>query len=380
MGEYNGSSALRASVLLLAALTVACAPQVRKGPTYPLDVPADGSAGGRYMGGDTSGLPTHSSAEVRVRETAPLRYVVKKGDTLWDIANHFLLDPWQWPEIWIVNDQVRNPHLIYPGDVLTLVWVGGQAAVTFDAESMRPRVRAIALEDAIPAIPIDVIRAFLRSPRLVTMEQIRKAPYVLDFVEAHLVGGADNHVYITNLKTDDIYTYEAVRLGQKYVDPETREVLGYEAIPTGELEMRDFNARAPMAQITRSYREMRAGDHLLKPQPDNYGAFFFPHAPAYPVDARIISVYDGVTEVGQFQVVTLSKGARNGLEPGHVLDVLQADRSTRDPYTGRKVDLPDLYAGQMMVFKVDATVSYALVMRAERPIHVLDKAERPQRR
>ena len=320
-----------------------------------------------------------------MRSDAPLRYVVKKGDTLWGIASRYIADPWQWPEIWYVNNQLADPHRIYPGDVLTLVWRNGKPIVApaegidSNLEYLSPRIRESTLETraAIPTIPLEAIRDFLKSPRLVDVDALRDAPYLLSFVDPHVVEGAGSLVYIQKLPASALPRYDAIRIGRKYIDPDSGEMLGWEGTPVGSIEIRKPGAPAT-GLITQSAREAKAGDRLIKPLDEELTADFFPHAPAQAVNARILSVYDGVSQIGQYQVVTLNRGQREGIEPGHVLSILQANRTAVDPQTQRKVQLPPLYAGTLMVFKVEARVSYALVMSAAREIHVLDHAEKPQ--
>lgn len=314
-----------------------------------------------------------------LREEAPLRYVVKKGDTLWSIANRYLLEPWQWPEIWYVNDQVRNPHLIYPGDVLTLVMRDGRPMVVreeLDTDYLSPRVREIPLDQAIPTIPLDVIRDFLRSSRVVSAEELARAPYLLSFADPHLIEGAGAEVYVRNVPENALPRYDAVRIGRKFIDPDSGEMLGWEAVPVAGIDMRQLGKTAT-AQIAHSYREARAGDRLIEPEPEAFAADFYPRPAPADLVGRIISVFDGVSQIGQYQVVTLSRGSAAGLVPGHVLDIFQAGRTARDPYTGRNEPLPERYAGTIMVFKVDERVSFALVMHAQREMHVLDRVRAP---
>ncbi|WP_341919168.1 LysM peptidoglycan-binding domain-containing protein, partial [Hydrocarboniphaga effusa] len=146
-------------------------------------------------------------APVALRPDAPLTYTVQRGDTLWSIANRYLLDPWQWPEIWIVNGQVANPHLIYPGDVLQLSVVDGRPQLGLAVERLSPQIRESSIEGAIPTIPLDAIRDFLRGPRLVTPEQLAAAPYLLAFVDDHLIGGEGNLIYAKNLPAGQPYRY-----------------------------------------------------------------------------------------------------------------------------------------------------------------------------
>lgn len=317
--------------------------------------------------------------ELGLREDAPLRYVVKKGDTLWDIANKFLADAWQWPELWFVNGKIANPHLIYPGDVLELAYVNGRPVLARGGsglERVRPQVREVPLGAEVSAIPIDAIRNFLRGPRVVDADTLNRAPYILEFTDAHIVGAEGIGVFIQQLAPNSPTDFSAVRKGDEYRDPVTKELLGYEAIPTAEIELRVPGTPAE-GMINTAFREVLRGDRLLPLEEDNFKANFYPHAPTFPVGGRIISVFDGVSQIAQYQIVTLNRGSVHGIEPGHVLSILQARRSVRDPYTKKLVSLPEQYAGQLMVFKVSPKLSYGLVMTATRPIHVLDKVEKP---
>lgn len=319
--------------------------------------------------------------ELGLREDAPLRYVVKKGDTLWDISQKFLADAWQWPELWFVNGKIANPHKIYPGDVLELAYLPGRSRPVLvrgggGLDRVSPQVRESELGQALPTIPIDAIRNFLRGPRVVDADTLNRAPYVLEFTDDRIVGSEGLGVYILQLPANHPTDFSAVRKGDAYRDPETKELLGYEAIPTGEVELRVPGTPAE-GMLTQTFREVLRGDRLLPLEADNFEANFYPHAPAQPVNARIISVFDGVSQISQFQIVTLNRGSQHGLEPGHVLSVLQASRAVRDPYTKKMVALPEQYAGQMMIFKVSPRIAYGLVMSAVRPVHVLDRAEKP---
>ncbi|MFT4045558.1 MAG: LysM domain-containing protein [Solimonas sp.] len=365
---------------LAATLLVACASRPPEHVEHPAAEPPQTAPTGAPEAVLASPAP---AAPVALRDDAPLRYVVSKGDTLWSIANHFLKQAWQWPEIWYVNDQVKNPHLIYPGDVLTLVWRDGRPmvmaidGVSADAETLSPRVRELPLDQAIPTIPLEAIRDFLSNPRLVDADELRDAPYILSFVDPHVVEGAGSLVYVQKLPKDSGASWDMIRLGGKMIDPDSGELLGWEGTPVGSVEVRAPGAPAT-ATITRSEREALAGDRLIPPLDDTFDADFYPHAPAHKVGGRILSVYDGVSQIGQYQVVTLNRGTREGIEPGHVLSILQAGRQVRDPYSNHLVTLPDLYAGTLMVFKVEAKVSYALVLSATREIHTLDRVEQPQ--
>lgn len=323
---------------------------------------------------------TPVAADISLRDEAPLRYVVKKGDTLWDIAAYFLRDPWFWPELWYANPDIANPHLIFPGDVLYLIYVDGRPRLSRSpggrGDRLSPRVRELPIADAIPTIPLDAIQQFLNGPRLVTEEQLEKAPYIVDFVDPHLVGGAGNRVYIRRAQPADGSAYDLLRPGPAYIDPESGDILGYEAAPIGSVALQEF-ADISTGVLTRTFREALAGDRLLPLEDEPLASNFYPRAPDNEIRGQIISVYGGVGQIGQYQIVTLNRGETHGLERGHVLDIYQTGRRALDPITKRSVILPPIKAGTLMVFKVEERVSFGLVMRATRALHVLDAVRNP---
>lgn len=311
----------------------------------------------------------------------PLKYIVKPGDTLWDIASYFLRDPWLWPEVWYVNPGVENPHLIYPGDELLLVWKDGQPRIQragYGVERLSPRVRSLPLDAAIPTIPIDAIRNFLRGPRLVDVDALKQAPYVLEFVGEHLIGAENMSIYVMDLPEDEATDYQIVRRGETYRDPDDGDVIGIEALPIGETEVVQYG-RPATARVLETQREILIGDRLLEVESELFDANFYPHAPVADIAGRIISVYEGVSQIGQYAIVAINRGREQGLEPGHVLSVYETGRKVSDPTGSRyeKVQLPDLHAGTLLVFKTYDRFSYGLVMEAFRPIHVLDKVTNP---
>lgn len=322
---------------------------------------------------------------------APERYVVKKGDTLWDISTMFLKDPWLWPEIWYVNPQIRNPHLIYPGDIITLFWHDGRPHLrieregeiyqtTLPIERLSPRVRTQPLEQAIPTIPVDAIRAFLSHPRLIDPDEYEKLPYVLRTQDGRLMFGAGNSVYVRG--TDTVGgRYHLIRKGDRYVDPESGDTLGFEAIEIGQGMIVRAGDPATL-RVEASKREGLRGDRLLPLAEDEYNTSFLPRAPEQDIRGQIIDVLDGVAQVGQYQIVTINRGARDGLEVGHVLDVYRRGEKMRDEFSGvlfqDTVQLPDERAGHLLIFRTFDRVSYGLILRATREIHLLDPVRTPE--
>ncbi|MCK6370607.1 MAG: LysM peptidoglycan-binding domain-containing protein [Gammaproteobacteria bacterium] len=327
-----------------------------------------------------------SAGQMALNPDHPERYVVKRGDTLWDISAMFLRDPWYWPEIWYANPQVANPHLIYPGDVLTLVYVDGRprlqlerGVATGGSEKLSPRVREERLEDAIPTIPLETIGAFLGRGSILQRDEIDAAPYVVAIGDERLMGAAGNDLYVRGDIAGVDYGYNVVHVGDRLVDPDDGAVLGFQGIYVGSGTIRRGGDPATLA-LADSSREALEGDRLFA-QSVTYPAYFTPRPPAKPVDGRIIAVVDGVSQVGQFQVVIINRGTQHGLEVGNVLQVWRAGQTVPDRVrtglSSRKVRLPDEPAGISMVFRTYDRVSYALIMEATSEIHVLDAVRNP---
>ncbi len=325
-------------------------------------------------------LAAHAAQEVALNPDHPDRYVVKRGDTLWDIAARFLRDPWLWPEIWYVNPQIENPHLIYPGDVISLAYIDGKPRLVLErgrrTVKLSPRVRELPLDEAIPTIPLDAIRPFLSRPRVLGEGEFEAAPYVVASADEHLIAASGMRVYARGVDQGRGARYAVLRRGEVYRDPDTGEVLGLEAIHVADAEVQRGGDPAVLV-LRRSSRETLPGDRLFPVGEDRYTDNFLPRAPERQVQGRIISVFDGVSRIGQYQVVVLNRGARDGMEPGHVLAVYRAGETIRDPVRKEKVTLPDERAGIVMVFRTFDRVSYALVMSATRAIRVLDRVRNP---
>ena len=329
-----------------------------------------------------------ATGQVALNPQHPDQYVVKRGDTLWDISAMFLRDPWYWPEIWYANPQVENPHLIYPGDVLTLVYVNGQPRVQVErggavaaggTERLSPRVREESLQDAIPAIPLQVIGAFLTRGSILQKDEYEKAPYVVSIRGKHMAGAAGNDAYVRGKVTGVDHGYSVVHIGDKLVDPDDGDVLGYEGIYVGAGTIRRVGDPSTLF-LNDTTREVLEGDRLIAKNVI-YPSNFVPSAPSKAVKGSIVAVVDGVTEVGQYQVIVINRGTRDGLAIGNVLRVWQTgDRVPDRVGSGllpSKVKLPDEPAGVSMVFQVYDRVSYALIMEATSEIHVLDTVRNP---
>lgn len=340
--------------------------------------------------------PAEAAVADYIRGDAPSEYTVVKGDTLWDISGRFLTQPWLWPEIWEVNPQIENPHLIYPGDRIRLEYVDGEPRLSLERRGgapyrvspsegsgrvgadgrLQPRIRATPLESAIPAISLDAIEGFLVHNRVVSPVVLDQAPYVLEGDDERLVLGASDRLFVRGILPDSA-SYNFVRRGPLYIDPETEEVLGQEAtyIGTGTTLAQDGDIATMM--VSESREEIQITDRVLATEERRLASTFFPSGPEQDVRGQIISVFSGVTQVGQYDVVVLNRGAREGLVVGNVLAIYRRGALARDRIAGDTIRLPSERAGMMMVFRTFEKLSYGLVLQTRRPLSVGDEIRSP---
>lgn len=315
-----------------------------------------------------------------LRPDHPTRYTVVKGDTLWDISARFLKDPWLWPKIWRVNPQIDNPNLIYPGDVIVLKYENGKPVLQVErgrhTVKLSPQMRSAPIEEAVPTIPVDAIHQFLLHPLVLSKKDIDRAGYVVADEEGRVIAGASDTVYGRSLPDKQATDYDIYRIGDAYRDPDSGDLLGYEALRVATAKV--VKAGDPSAlMITTSNKETLVGDRLLPARAEGIQQYFQPHAPAKAVKGRIISVLDGVSRIGQYQTVVLNLGTDKGMAQGDVLAVYQKGATVHDEVEGGNVTLPEQRAGLVMVVKAFDHVSYALVMKALKDMRVMDAVRNP---
>jgi nucleoid-associated protein YgaU len=335
-----------------------------------------------------------SDIRLDIRNDAPDRHVVIKGDTLWDIAGKFFKDPWKWPQIWGFNkDTIKDPHWIYPGDVIfldrtsgTLRFgqpgpgeIGGMAASgvgeTGNIARLSPRVGVDrSPHEAIPSIPASVIEPFLTQPLVIEEDALEDAPAIVGAREGRVILGNDDTAFVKGLPSDKDLQWQIYRPGKTFIDPDTGEELGIEAIYLGDSEVTRF-AEISTVAITHAVQEIYAGDRMVLPSVDEAANAYLPRAPERNISARVISIYGGVSQGGQNSVITLNKGGRDGLENGHVLALYRKGDVVKSE--GEKYTLPDERYGLVFVFRVFKKVSYALVMQTRLPVQLLDRANTP---
>lgn len=352
---------------------------------------------------DTRTLATGS--RLPLSPSAPDRYTVKSGDTLWGISKLFLEQPWYWPELWYLNPQIQNPHLIYPGDTLALVNVNGQTRLTISergevgsAETvtrgngvrLSPQVRSEPLSQAITAIPYNVIAAFMGRPSILTLDEVKSAPHIVSLRDRHVLGAAGDEFYAVGLgAAPEGARYNVVHVEEALRDPETKKTLGYRGIYVGNGPVLTSGTPTKL-RLTESALEALPGDKLFA-ELYALNMDFVPHAPTNSVRGVIFAV-NGVSVVGQYQVVAINRGGKHGLEAGNVLDIYQGGEVIRDRYTdgrsanametpsgtfAKKVRLPAERVGTVMVFKAYDNMSYGLIMESTNTVRIGDEIRNP---
>ncbi len=371
-------------------------------------------------------LSLNAAAEdIALQKNHPDRYTVVKGDTLWGISGRFLKDPWQWPKVWRMNRaEIKNPHRIYPGDVIVLDTSNGNPELKLLRETVTLQPGAVEepLEkQEIYSIAPNIIAPFLSQPLLIENDELDRAPHIISGQDNRVVLSPGTRVYTSNIPEGSPTHWSVYRNGEKLVDPDTGELLGTEAVYLGDLNIKRFGAPAS-ADVVRAKEEIFARDRLVV-APDEFKSSFVPHAPDNMVEGRILRIYGGVAEGGPNTVVSINRGKKDGLEEGHVLAISRKGRIVQDPdyknsdsnkvvsekpklkelnfdvktgSDGKKivnfekdrpdtnvelksgqVQLPNERVGLLMVFRTFDKVSYGLIMNASDAVYALDAVQTP---
>jgi hypothetical protein len=333
-------------------------------------------------------------APIEIQPDAPDQYTVVKGDTLWDISGRFLQQPWRWPEVWELNrDQIKNPHLIYPGDIVFLDRKNGQVRLRLGravgnlaandaggarSDRMSPMVRAESqnTRQAIPTVSPAAIEPFINRPLIVEENALKTNPRILAGTDERVYYSKDDLIYARDLKDDKTTEWHIYRPAKPILDPDTRLPLAYEATYLGMARLLKGGETATL-RIVNSTEEIGEGDRLIPATPDRIGSMA-PRPPQAALQGKIISVYRGITQVGRNNVVALNLGRSAGLETGHVLSIHQAGRMVRDREADNKlVVLPNLEVGHMLIFRVFDKIAYGLVTNTSRPVQIGDAVITP---
>lgn len=330
-------------------------------------------------------------------DNAPDKHVVARGDTLWGISGKFLQNPWCWPQVWGLNrEQIRNPHWIYPGQIVYLDRASGRLRLgtpTGNAGSgnsatgglaevkLSPQVRMEGVgREAISAIPSGAIEPFLSQPLIVEENELKDAPRIVAVQEGRVLLGKGDKAYVRgDLKKGT--SFQIFRRGKPLLDPGTRTVIGYEAAYLGTVKLdraATADDEAHRFIVVGAKEEMGVGD-LLRPMPPAPLLNYVPHPPENRIDARIVSVYGGVKQAGQNNIVTINKGVKDGIDTGTVLELYRYGGVIADRTDDRKpVRLPDEKYGTLFIFRPFSNISYALVMQVRDTVQVGDTAKSPE--
>lgn len=326
--------------------------------------------------------PNQPTKPLVLADGAPERYTVVRGDTLWGLSSKYLKDPYRWPALWKMNaQQIKNPHWIYPGQVLVLDKSGREPRLAFateKTEKLSPREYIEPINKAIPSIPAQEIEPFLSQPLVVDQASMAGALRVVGLQDNRVIAGAGDMIYTTSAANGaTAATWQVFRAGKPLNDPETKETLGFEALYVGTARM-TAQGEVTSFRLLTTKEEVLAGDMLL-PAPRADVVSYTPHAPEQAIKARVLSIYGGVQYGGPQAVVVLNRGKKDGLEAGHVLAIDTAGVTLNDRFQGEKktYTLPDARNGLVFVFRVFDRVAYALVMSAQKPVVVGDAAHTP---
>ncbi|RPI00001.1 MAG: LysM peptidoglycan-binding domain-containing protein [Zetaproteobacteria bacterium] len=361
---------------------------------------------------------------------APSEYTVQKGDTLWAISGKFLKEPWKWPQIWQMNrDQIKNPHLIYPGDIIRLDRSGAYPSLSLIAGGaipadavvrLEPRTRVQPLSTAVPTIPGSAIGPFLTQPLIVDPGVMDTLPRIVATEEERVIVGAGNTAYVMGLRPGDAVNWQIFRPGETLTDPGTGEVLGFEAIHVGDARVKRFGSPSTI-EVTRARQEINQNDRLMPAREATFPSFV-PRAPDKPIKGKILSVRGSVSDIAQYSIVAINRGSRDGVEVGHVLATMRSGehlsgaRSARPPVIAdlfpnfsamtfevtpnspvpdtvvagqdpqavnttagpfRSFKLPDERSGLLIVFRTFEKISYGMILKSVRPISVGDVVQTP---
>ena len=365
------------------------------------------------------------SAALKVRPDAPTRYVVKQGDTLWGISGKYLYRPWQWSRLWGANrSKIRNPDRIYPGQVLVLRYVNGRPRLSVERGAggdiplvkLSPRVREVSSGYGIQAVNVNFYRMFMQHPQVIDQMQTQHAPRLVEGPESRLIYSKGDRVYAYEITEPGRYLVYRAR--KDITDPETKKYLGQEVVFSGivatlpstnsaldsrtredaeALPNNEYYTRLhPMLKVPtqtaqpmvveEAVSEIRKGDYLLKLEDGGDSFNMMPHAPSQHIDAKVVSIFDGISEAGQFQTITLNKGSAHGLEKGTVLSLYKRSRQVKmDMPKGKDgsrsvvkyLSIPAEEAGLAMVYRVSQNLASAIILESKTNIGIGDTASEP---
>ena len=311
---------------------------------------------------------------LQLRPDAPERYVVKRGDTLWAISGRYLNSPWKWPRLWQMNRaEIKDPHWIYPGDVLVLDRASGRLRLEKGPRTVKLSPHARVVDGAISSIPASRIAALLERPLVIDEAAFKASPRIVAGPDERPMLAQGNTVYAQPLPEDG--RWQSFRPGRELKDPKTGERLGYEAVYTGDLDVKAQGADVSTLVVRSNVEEIAVGDRLIKYASTPVLNYVPREAPAAS-GGQVVAVYGGAVDAAQYDSVAINRGARDGAEVGYVFGVYKAPRLIK--VDGKAVTLPASPVGRLFVYRVFDRVSYALLLDTSQAVTVGDTLGQPE--
>lgn len=342
--------------------------------------------------------------QVQIRADAPARYEVVRGDTLWDISGRFLEDPWLWPEVWELNPQIENPHLIYPGDVIGIQYTADGPMLTLsrggvaDAAGLRtvvmsPQVRRTALDGAIDAIPLDQISSVLSGNIVVPLAELETAPYLMGNRKGRIFASDTDEVFAKGIWDSNVQQYDIVRAGREYIDPDTGEVLGVEGQLIGAAAIMELDGQNAVLRVTEIREEARTGDRFIPSAGNRIDSNYFPQPPQFDITASILDIATGRYVGGKYDTIVINKGSNDRLRSGDLLALQKPDLSVEDEVGeatagerfkrsfGLSEEHVEIFAGKkyasVLVYRVFDNTSLGIILSADEEVRVEDRVVTP---
>jgi hypothetical protein len=327
----------------------------------------------------------------------PDSHTVVKGDTLWDISARFLKDPWLWKSIWQNNSQIANPHLIYPGDIIRLIFIDGKPVLTVNTPNLEgagntssqytiklsPKIRSEKLTTAIAEIPLKKISSFLIHNRVISARELANSPHIIGGKDQRFMLGEGDIAYARGKLSSTVNNYSIYSKGKEYIDPDTKESLGIQAITLGTAQLRATEGDIASLLVTNSLKEIstNSGHRILPNQEREITSTYLPTPPKKSVSGKILNIESGLSQVGRLDIVAINLGLRDGIEQGNILGIFQAGQVVRDRFASnreaKKVKLPNERAGLLMIFKTLDRMSFGIVLEAKLGLRTNDVVSNP---
>lgn len=324
------------------------------------------------------------SSDRMIRANTGDSYTVKRGDSLWTVAEYFLENPSRWPELWQANPHFHNPHLIYPGDVISLTYINGKPKlrVSNSSETKRtiklsPKIRSAKISQAIPAIPLNTINKFLKEDRIVSLAtELSRAPYIFAIANNRIAASNGDKVYARGHIYNENAQHEIIRRGEKIKDPRTGQLLGIIGYKVADAKLLEFNKGIASIEVVGATMAVKKGDRLLIKESFAPVTTFYPKPPVESVVGRVLAVVNGGKKAGKHDTVIVDLGHRQSMQPGDILVVKEPSKA-RDPVAEKSLRLPPRDVGMVMIYRSFDSLSYGIVMSAKEELQVGDYLTNP---